>query len=393
MMHRESSLWVAALLVALLGTPPADAGSSQKKFWALWESAEKAAEAGDLARAAELYRKFREKHPKSAAAAQLHATVLARSGDTEAALAALESAARLGVHSPEEIEEDEAFASLRSSPRYEAVLEAIAENEVQYQRDLAIAKQPLDPKQAPSFKSFKALDAAQKRARKPLNKPGQDEPYPLRTARFLEHWSAALTKLAEEQRNTPDRERALIEIVRLRVEDAASTKFAWSEKGAARIQEAANAFLAEFPQSPDAPEARLAAAAAMAAGVLPEGWDWFREAQPRPRCREALPQLEELSREGTANSWSARALGFAALCRADAGQGEEFRDDATAVLALLESAETPTLYDYLLRAELMIATWQLDGPPAFEAEGLLTSKLGLTDFKGKVTLLDFWAPT
>jgi hypothetical protein len=361
----------------------------------LAQQARRAENAGEDARAAELYALLRSRRPSETAFALAHARALARTGATDAALAALEQAVAQGGRDADRLEQEEAFAGLGADPRFAAILEAARTNASEYAAEYAAAIEPQDPRTAPSFPDLASLLAARERAgNDSAGGDGPSDDAPIRRARFREVWIAALARLAQEKSGTPEAEGALIEIVRMRSDDLPFYEFVWTEAQQAGVRHAAEAYLAEFPGGPAAREARLARAAAFGAAIQPPGFDWGVDDTPRPDCAAALPLLEALDDDGTADAWSAAVLGLKTLClfetRPEAT--EEIRAGVAAYLSTPEKFENRSPYDWLLRRRLTVIGWHLDGPPPFVAEGLDGRPVSLADLRGKITLLDFWGP-
>jgi hypothetical protein len=357
--------------------------------------AQRAENAGEDARAAELYALLRSRRPDETAFAVAHARVLARTGATDAALVALEQAVARGGRDAGQFEQEEAFAALRTDPRFAANLDAARTNASEYAAEYAAALEPRDPRTAPSFSDLASLLAARERAgNDSAGGEGPRDEAPIRRARFREAWIAALARLAQEKPGTPDAEGALIEIVRMRSDALPLHELVWSATQQAGVRHAAEAYLAGFPAGPAAREARLARAAAIAAAIRPPGFDWAVDDTPRPDCAAALPLLEELDDDGTADSWSAAALGLKTLClfetRPEAT--EEIRAGVESFLSTPEKFDDRSPYEWLLRRRLTVVRWHLDGPPPFVAEGLAGRPVSLADLRGKITLLDFWGP-
>lgn len=149
----------------------------------------------------------------------------------------------------------------------------------------------------------------------------------------------------------------------------------------------------EYPESPNAAEARLALAVAQTVAPFPEDLELPRSSWPVPRCTETLPLFEQIAAAEPPDEWSSIALGFKALCLSQTASDrrEEIREAATVFLEA-ENTESTYTYERMLRSELKIALWRIDGLPEFEAQALAGGTLSLADFKGKVTLLDFWNP-
>jgi hypothetical protein len=387
--------WLRPLLIAALALGLAACSRWQHGLdTVLAYQARKAVDAGELARADELLVLLRTRLPRDSSYAVSHAQVLAQLNDPDGALAALEQAAALGERSVRKLEQDASFAAFATEPRFVAVLDTVRANAAEFEARYAAALEPRDPGTAASFPDLAALLAARKRAEEQLGYGDQPEPYAIRQARFREEWIAALARLAGERRGTPDREGALIEIVRMRLDDFPSIDLLWTASEQVRVSEAASAYLAAFPQGEHAREAQLAVVVAVAAAARPPDFDWGNDDPPRPDCAAALPLFEELDDDGTADKWSAAALGFKTLCLYETRPEETaaIRAGASAYLATPEVNEGRTPYDWMLRRQLTILGWRIDGPPPFEAEGLDGQRVSLADFRGKVTLLDFWSP-
>ena len=390
-MPRVRTVLLSLLVLGLCASAvPTSAASKQDKTWHIWRRASAAADAGELERASALYAKARARSPAEPSMAEQHAVVRARLGDAEGALSLLEEAARLGYLYEWVLEHEEALDALRDSPRYAALAERVRANQAEHGEQVAAARKPIDPAEAEAFPDLTTLEQAHERAEREFYMKPSEEPWDLRRARFTEKWAGAFARLAEARRGTPDREGALIGLVRLRIEEALGLDLMGSESNLAAVTTASRAFLAEFPESAHRVEARLAGVVAEIAVRVPDDFDWAKAALPRPDCRPQLAVLEELASGGTADEWSKAALGLEAICLHEVApeRAAEIREAASAYL----EHEGSTYYDTMLRSELKIALWKLDGLPPFTGEGLDGRPVSLADFAGKVTLLDFWSP-
>jgi tetratricopeptide (TPR) repeat protein len=103
--------------------------TEEGRFERILEAAERAQERGDFERSEELYRRAREMRPNAPEAAYTHATALARLRREEAALQALEEAARLGYDSVWFLEEDPSFRPYRDRAAYARIVDAVRKNE------------------------------------------------------------------------------------------------------------------------------------------------------------------------------------------------------------------------------------------------------------------------
>ena len=116
----------------------------------------------------------------------------------------------------------------------------------------------------------------------------------------------------------------------------------------------------------------------------------------REQVRELEAECAETRRlaaiGATMRGFAHSVRGAQALCLAATApeREEEIRKAATTFLESEEAASSA--YASMLRAELKTTLWRIDGLPEFEAEALEGGTLSLGDFKGKVTLLDFWNP-
>lgn len=383
---------VAVLLIALVCAGPRVARAGAP-VWRLQSQASEAADAGKYSRADKLYQKARRKAPEDAYLAMDHATLLARDGRIDEALAALAAALDHGYRHPKSLRESEALEPLRDKPEWDAWVERAAENQVEFEGQLREARTPIDPAEAQPFEDLASLLEAKAAAEQSLYAGTNEVPWQIRQARFVEHWAAALTRLANvKEAADSDREGARIEIVRLRVNDAESMDLRWTADSIEKVADAAGRYLEAFPGSENEGEARLALAVARTVALQPEDFEQPEESWPQPRCEETLPELERLGSLDPPDLWSLSAQGFMALCLAatDSDNHESIRQAAA---AYLNSEETEVgVYDLTLRGLLKIALWRIDGLPEFEAEALAGGTLTLADLRGRVTLLDFWNP-
>ncbi len=378
----------AALVFAFLATGPARAGTST---WRLELRARDAADIGDFDRAHKLYTKARRLDPEDAYLAYSHAKALAAAGRTEEASSALETALSHGFRHERRMDRSDELAPLRNAPIWDEMLQRARANLTEFKARLREAREPIDPADASAFASIEQLLAEKEKSDGEYYGQPSDEDPQIRSARYAERWAAAMLRLADERRGTDEREQALIARLRLRVDDALGMRLHWPKHAIEKVTAAAERYLAEYADTDNATEARLARTVAGTVAPYPDDTDLPGSSWPQPRCTENLPAFEQLSATDPADSWSLTALGFKALCLAEnsPGQLEEIREAAA---AYLDEGEIDTTYDFLLRAGLKIALWRLDGLPEFEAEALDGGTLSVADFKGKVTLLDFWNP-
>jgi hypothetical protein len=129
--------------------------------------------------------------------------------------------------------------------------------------------------------------------------------------------------------------------------------------------------------------------------VLPADFDYERDVARAPRCADALPALAELSADGTADRWSTLASGLHAVCLAKVDPSR--KDEIRARLDAYDTGPHPdwqdaTALDWLAPRAAKLARWTIDGPPPLAGTTADGRKVSLADFRGKVTLLDFWSP-
>ncbi len=378
----------AVLAVAYLATNLAYAGPST---WRLWVRARDAADIGEFDRAHKLYTKARRLDPEDANLTYSHAKALAAAGRAEEALAALDTALANGFRYDKRMLRSEELAPLRDAPNWDELVERASTNLADFKVRLREAREPIDPADAPAFANIEKLLADKEKSDgEYYGKPSDEDPQ-LRRARYFERWAAAMLRLADEKKQTDEREQALIALLRLRVDDAVGLRLHWPKHAIEKVAAAAERYLAEYADTDNATEAILARSVAGTVAPYPDDTDVPKSSWPQPRCAENLPAFEQLSAADPADPWSLTALGFKALCLAEIAS--ERRDDIRkGAAAYLDEEGIENNYDLMLRAGLKVALWRLDGLPEFEAEALDGGTLSVADFKGKVTLLDFWNP-
>ncbi len=390
---------VLTLLVAgLLGLMACSVDPASRS-WRMSQRAASLAAAGDLAAADRLMVTVRERAPDAASYAVTHAAIKARRGEREAALQLLEHASSLGLSDEDELVGDLAFDALRSDPRFVTVVDAARARAASVRQKVEDARKPVDPASAPAFADYarlaEARDAAERRLYEGDDRGRAGEPYEVRRARFVEEWAAALIRLADARRGTPDEERARYELLRMRLRGVSSIRLEWREDAGAKVREAARAYLHAIPNGANVPAARIAAAMADALSVLPAGRDPDLGPAPRPRWEAALPVLADIAADGTANRWSTLATGLRAMALHELEP--ERQDEIRSAIAAYEAGPKPSwedqnTLDLAPRWALKVVRWKMDGLPPLEGMTVQGRRVGLADFRGKLTLLDFWSP-
>ncbi len=380
----------AALVFGFLVTGPAHAGTSK---WRLQVRARDAADIGEFDRAHKLYSKARRLDPEDGYLAYAHAKALAAAGRTEEALAALDTALTHGFRHDKKMIRSEELVPLRDAPNWDELLERARANLTDFKARLGEAREPIDPADAPAFANIEELLADKEKSDgEYYGQPSDGDPQ-VRRARYVERWAGAMLRLADEknEKETIEREQALLALLRLRVDEAIGLDLHWPQHAIDKVAAAAERYLAEYADTENVTEARLARSVAGTVAPYPDDFDLPRSSWPQPHCTQSLPDFEQLSATDPADSWSLTALGFKALCLAKVSpdRHDEIHEAAASYLG---EDEIETTYDVMLRAGLKIAMWRLDGLPEFEAEALEGGTLSVADFKGKVTLLDFWNP-
>jgi hypothetical protein len=382
-------LALVTLVVGLSGAGNGDPAA--KPVWQIRQQASAAVEAGKLERAERVLAKARKRAPEDSGLAFDHAEVLARGARFAEAFAALEAAVAAGFRSETALLDSEGLEPLRGGTGWDALLARARANEADFEQRLDEARAPLDPEDASTFADVATLLEAKDQAERDLFSRQSDDPWEIRRARFDERWVAALRRLAGDTRDDAERERALIAVLRQRVDAAPMLDLLWPQYAIDKIGRAADSYLNEHPAGENVTEARLARILADVAVPPPDDPDTPRDDWPRPRCAEALPGLSELAGTDSSDEWATRALGVQALCveQIFPERHDEIRE---AAVAYLDRELEFSAYDLMLGGSLKIALWRMDGPPDFEAESLDGSTLSLDDLRGKITLLDFWSP-
>jgi tetratricopeptide (TPR) repeat protein len=145
----------ASAMGLLLGLVLLGAGPG---FETLLTRAYRLAEQGKLTKAESCYREARELHPRSSKLALQHAIVLARLGDRERALEAIEEAATLGYDAPDDLRDEPAFSALLDEPRFKGAVAATFAAEAALRRTLVEARRLPEPGSVPAASSLKELE-------------------------------------------------------------------------------------------------------------------------------------------------------------------------------------------------------------------------------------------
>lgn len=398
-MRRTCASIVIGLVIAfaIACLPAAPAGASQP-VWRLQQKANEATSIGELAKADRILVKARKRAPANPYLAFDHAGVLASQGRTAQAVAALEAAVEHGFRHESALLESEALEPLGRVPSWDRLLAAVRVNETEFQRLLEEARRPLDPADGTEFPDIAALLEAKEQADRDFYDQESDEPHAIRRARFTERWVASLIRLARETEDRDERDEAMIFVLRERLDGAVMLDLYWSRHAIETVVGAADSYLEACPEGAHATEARLARVLADIVAPAPEDLNTPRAEWPEPRCAEALPVLSELGGMGAADDpdetddeWIAVARGIEAVCLERVAP-DRHADIGDAARAYLERERTFSSYDLMLVGSLKVALWRIEGLPQFEARGLDGEIVSLDDFRGRITLLDFWSP-
>ncbi len=389
-----SSLLLIVVVVGMLGLVACTSDPGHRT-WRMEQRAETLAAAGDLAAADRLMVTVRERDPDKPGYLIAHARIKSRRGHAAAALDLLERAAALGLADETEVADDAAFDELRADPRYVSVVAAVRANRAAFRQQLRAAERPVDASSAREFADLASLEKAREEAESARHDDATIEAYLLRRARSSEEWAAALARLADAKRGTPDEEGARYALLDHRMDEAFGVDLTCRATEAEKVRDAAGAYLAALPKGEHAAAARIALAAVAGASLLPDDFEYDTDPVPAPRCAEALPALADLAADGTANRWSTLATGLHALClfEVDPTRAAEIR----AGLDAYDAGPQPewkdaSALDWLAPRMVKVTRWRLDGPPPLAGTTVDGRRVSLADFRGKVTLLDFWSP-
>lgn len=373
--------------------------ASHKRVQRTAGKARAAQESGDFAAAERLYSRLRSMKPEEPRLAESHAAALARLGRKDEAYGALEAGVALGLTALASFETDPELEGWREETRFREIEQRVRSNHDAFKQQIRAAHRPLASSQAPAFASWAALEQALGRERE------QHERYPawpsvqawlLEKIRLDQRYLAAMRRYADDHPDAADREDAMLGELRLRVEVASPWTPYWSIDQAAAVRESADRYLVAFADAAARNEARLYRAVAAMRGVLDpaEELDWESGDPPQPKCDDARVELDELARQAPSDKWAADALGFAALCAAqqEPRNEPEARARVDAYLALAELPRPDQTPFHGLRGEVRVEKMRLDGLPAFEVIDIKGARWTPSTLKGRVALIDFWAP-
>ena len=298
-----------------------------------------------------------------------------------------------GVMDPAYLREDEDYRSLHGDARWEPLLAALTTDWDNTSARLRQRQTDPDPQSAPSFKSYRKLAAAFNRQRRDLD----DDRWYLSIAQYADGTStireqriAALHRYLAEHPKAGDRADAAWDAVGTR----ASTLYIyylyrrWGEFGTQVLDEIDH-FLREFPGSPHCGQASLDRAF-VAFGVRPEGGT----ADHPWRDEDMLTldrSLSEISRKFAGTTAGGLALAWR-LMLADDPAIHAGAPEMSAMKAQLDEQYghdrevLKILWGYPGAARVLIS-----GIADFDGTDLAGTRWTASTFKGKVTLIDFWA--
>lgn len=370
-------------------------GRIDKKSDAAW----RALEAKDYGEATALYAELREKQPENPYHALGEAQALAALGRTEEAWSALDAALAAGLRTWWSLEKNEALAPLRDDPRFAAAVERVRDNVRAWNLRVTEAKRPVDPASAPSFGSWPEVQASMREENERIRKvrygrrdpTGENE---LEALRLQQANFAKIGRYLVDHPAAPDREAAMLGEVTERVVIADLWESFWTADEAAAIRDAADRFLAAYPESPSRSTAELHRAVAVMRGVLPPtGWEPGREEPYEPACAEAMPAFEALATKAPGDVRGIEAEGFLAVCL-----WEEEPKDAEGALATAETyfahaaaSEADGTY-FRLESDVRQVRLQAGELPPFEVKDLAGNTWTPAALEGRVTILQFWSP-
>jgi hypothetical protein len=370
-------------------------GRIDKKSDAAW----RAFEAKSYGEAAELYAELREKRPENPYHALGEAQALAGLGRTDEAWSALDAALAAGLRDWWSLEKNEGLAPLRDDPRFVSAVERVRDNVRAWNLRVLEAKRPVEPSSAPPFESWQEVQASMREENERIRKlrygrrdpTGQNE---LEALRLQQANFAKIGRYLVDHPEAPDREAAMLGAVTERVAIADPWDSYWTSDEAAAIREAADRFLATYPESTSRSTAELHKAVATMRGVLPPtGWEPGREEPYEPACGEAMPAFEALATKAPADVRGIEAEGFLAVCRWESEPRDAEGALATAETYFAHAAASQGAGAYFrLESDVRKVRLQAGELPPFEVKDLAGNTWSPESMKGRVTILQFWSP-
>ncbi|UCF68686.1 MAG: hypothetical protein JSV80_05205, partial [Acidobacteriota bacterium] len=164
----------------------------------------------------------------------------------------------------------------------------------------------------------------------------------------------------------------------------------------AELRAAAKSFGERFPDSVHTTEAAYHAAAAAIRGTRERGSTSQDDVSTPLACEGMLAALEPIASDASPNNpWSTAASGLRALCLGELRPDppEPVIEAIDRYIELSESDESSlTEFDGRLRLELSITRLAASDLPDFALTDLDGVEASLARYRGKLLLLDFWAP-
>jgi hypothetical protein len=386
-----------SLLILSMGsieTSAASAEGSGRKVGRLLERGAKAVQDRKYGKAESCLREARGLHPQSALLALRHAEALAALGSREAALSALEDAARLGFADPDDVRDSKSLSCLLDDPRAVASIAQVESRRKEARAELAAALAPVVPPTASGARSLEELN----RSIEERSAGRQDEGW-WPASSFASYVAqqkevairvGALERYVADHPGAADREEAWIAEIR-EFTRLASTLRGWYERPSRGTVLATEGFLRAFPSSPLVEEARFWKLAATLEGTLPADFDKNSRVPPL-RCAEVNGDLRSLAAGTPTSAWTRRADAYMARCLDQSGSGDLDAEKAAVKLYFGDDPPVDSLADFGLRASMIDLRFRLDGAPDFQAKSLDGRPITLASLRGKVALLEFWGP-
>jgi thiol-disulfide isomerase/thioredoxin/outer membrane protein assembly factor BamD (BamD/ComL family) len=380
--------FVLAVVIAGLTAIAAETSKDAKRYKKLANKANDHIVAGRYDKALKLVEaKMAPLAPEGTLHLLFLAAIHTRSGNNDAAFAALEDMIERGGSRVDDLLTQEDLQPLREDPRFDSLLARMETERERWIEEYRTLHHDVDPAGAESFDNLDALIGAFDERVSKLEASerliGWRE-YARRRAAILDRKVASLERLIADS-DDEAAERAALEAVRTAFEYKKSMDYYGGD--AALIVEKAERFLDRWPASEAVAEVRLKLAVATwkAYGAVDRDETLALRAEAAEEILERLvAEHPESAEAGKAPIWSLRIAFEAAGGETTPRVGELYET----VRATVEDDETLAAYAWWHAARPM---YQLTGEQAFDGTDLDGNRWTWEKMRGKVVLIDFWS--